>query len=378
MRGESCNADSSPEPAARLFGGGLEWCRASRLAPGKRQQASAVQGLRLSGSEGRERRGSEDGMVGSQAKGGSFSVEGGWDGGFCELSRTVLSRITMSMSAKIRDLPNPQTVTSVPISRELIAHIVSIGAVSEFWIYDFVTTARVCDPSFFAPERWKKFFYFRGNGFPASFIDELQIELTPDQLRRPPAWKRCFDWEVERKEVPAPYRVTTHDYVAINFWGKVVDEWGVGIPGVLIEYRIIRAGRLEANGTIAEDGLHASISSVADGLFSVSAVSGTTLSILNLTKEGYTPSPSNNLVFGYSGTPSVHTPIKQAPHVFVVRSIKSESDVSSISQQLRLPWVGRPCALILTAAVHLHQEIWSLPRVERLQQDVLAGALRLR
>jgi len=41
-------------------------------------------------------------MVGSQAKGGSFSVEGGWDGGFCELSRTALSRITISMSAKIR------------------------------------------------------------------------------------------------------------------------------------------------------------------------------------------------------------------------------------------------------------------------------------
>jgi len=52
-------AHSSPEPAARWFGGGLfggglvgmrgelEWCRASGLAPGKRQQASAVQGLRL-------------------------------------------------------------------------------------------------------------------------------------------------------------------------------------------------------------------------------------------------------------------------------------------------------------------------------------------
>jgi hypothetical protein len=30
----------------------LDWCRASGLAPGKRQQASAFQGLRPTGSEG--------------------------------------------------------------------------------------------------------------------------------------------------------------------------------------------------------------------------------------------------------------------------------------------------------------------------------------
>jgi len=41
-----------------LVGRGLERCRASGLAPGKRQQASAVQGLRLAGWEGaREERG---------------------------------------------------------------------------------------------------------------------------------------------------------------------------------------------------------------------------------------------------------------------------------------------------------------------------------
>jgi hypothetical protein len=174
-----------------------------------------------------------------------------------------------------------------------------------------------------------------GSENPAS-PDSALISSAPKQdLPRPTSSQTVLD-KAERTRA-----LLTAGNVAINFWGKVVDEGGVGIPGVLIEYRIIRAGRLDANGTIAEDGLHASISSVADGLFSVSAVSGTTLSILNLTKEGYTPSPSNNLVFGYSGTPSVHTPIKQAPHVFVVRSIKSESDVSSISQQLRLPWDGK-------------------------------------
>jgi hypothetical protein len=119
----------------------------------------------------------------------------------------------MSMSAKIRDLPERQTVVSVPINREATAYIVSLNGSYGFWLYDFLTTARVCDPGFFAPERWKKYFHVRGKGFPTSFIDELQIELTPDKKVRPPEWKRCVDWEIERKEVPAPYRVTTHDYV---------------------------------------------------------------------------------------------------------------------------------------------------------------------
>jgi hypothetical protein len=35
----------------RLVGRGLGWCRASGLAPGKRQQASAFQGLRPAGLE---------------------------------------------------------------------------------------------------------------------------------------------------------------------------------------------------------------------------------------------------------------------------------------------------------------------------------------
>jgi hypothetical protein len=81
-----------------------------------------------------------------------------------------------------------------------------------FWLYDFLTTARVCDRSLFSPARWKKFFYFRGEGFPVDYVDELQIELTEAEMDLPPTWKKCFDSEVENKEVPAPYRVTTNDY----------------------------------------------------------------------------------------------------------------------------------------------------------------------
>jgi hypothetical protein len=127
--------------------------------------------------------------------------------------------------------------------------------------------------------------------------------------------------------------------VAITFWGKVIDEDGAGIPGVIIKYRIQRAGRLEADGTIAEDGILASISSNADGSFSITNASGTTLSMVDLTKEGYEELSSNqNKVFGYYGTPVLHMPKQQSPQVFMMRSNKKQNDVSSVSQQLRLPW----------------------------------------
>lgn len=129
--------------------------------------------------------------------------------------------------------------------------------------------------------------------------------------------------------------------VAITFWGKVIDEIGAGIPGVIIKYRIQRAGRLEANGTIADDGLQASLSSNADGSFSITNASGTTLSMVDFTKDGYELSANQNSVFGYYGTPALHTPKQQSPQVFMMRSNKTQVDVSSIRQQLRLPWDGK-------------------------------------
>jgi hypothetical protein len=120
------------------------------------------------------------------------------------------------MSAKIRKLPLGGTVTSVPIEGQLRAYTVSLTGSSMFWVYDFLTKGRVCDRSLFSPKRWKKFFYYDDAGFPADCVDELQIDLSGAERKRPPTWKKCFDSEVENKEVPAPYRVTTHDYVEFH------------------------------------------------------------------------------------------------------------------------------------------------------------------
>jgi hypothetical protein len=127
----------------------------------------------------------------------------------------------------------------------------------------------------------------------------------------------------------------------ITFWGKVVDEAGVGIPSVSIKYRLQRAGRLEANGTIAEDGVQASLTSNADGSFSIANASGTTLSMAGFTKDDYELSANQNSVFGYYGTPALHTPKQQSPQIFVMRSNKTQIDVSNMSQQISMPWDGK-------------------------------------
>jgi hypothetical protein len=117
------------------------------------------------------------------------------------------------MSAKRREFPSAGTVVSLPVGKQLRAYIVSLDGSSSFWFCDFLTTERVCDRSLFDFGRWKKFFYFDGEGLPPGYVDELQIELSAAEMRRPPTWDKIPDWKVELKEVPAPYRVRTHDHV---------------------------------------------------------------------------------------------------------------------------------------------------------------------
>ncbi|RFC48652.1 MAG: hypothetical protein DVB22_002835, partial [Verrucomicrobia bacterium] len=108
-----------------------------------------------------------------------------------------------------------------------------------FWIYDFLTKGRVCDRSLFSPKQWKKFFYYDSAGFPADWVDEAQIELSGAERKRPPTWKKCFDSEVENKEVPAPYRVTTHDYVEFYVEEDQIrkyQEYVVLTPKELVDY----------------------------------------------------------------------------------------------------------------------------------------------
>ncbi len=135
--------------------------------------------------------------------------------------------------------------------------------------------------------------------------------------------------------------------VNINFWGKVVDEAGIGLSGVHIEYYIQRAGRLESNGSIAEDSVRSSVDTNADGLFSILNVNGTTLSFEGFVKAGYEVSSNQRRVFGYFGTPAVHVPKSQSPHVFILQTKAILGEVSSIRKEIRMPWDGTPIRLDL-------------------------------
>jgi hypothetical protein len=135
--------------------------------------------------------------------------------------------------------------------------------------------------------------------------------------------------------------------VSIQFWGKVVDESGVGVSGVHIVYLIQRAGRMEANGLIVQDDVRGNLVSSEDGSFSITNARGTTLSMECFTKVGYEFSSNQHSVFGYFGTPEIHTPSHMKPHVFVMQSSKQPLDVKKTSQDVRLPWDGRPIRIDL-------------------------------
>ena len=53
------------------------------------------------------------------------------------------------MSAKRREFPRAGTVVSVPVGKQFRAYIMSLSGGSSFWLFDFLTTLRVCDRSLF-------------------------------------------------------------------------------------------------------------------------------------------------------------------------------------------------------------------------------------
>ncbi len=129
--------------------------------------------------------------------------------------------------------------------------------------------------------------------------------------------------------------------VPIHFWGKVIDESGVGVSGVHIGYLIQRAGRMDADDSIADDDSRESLVSSEDGLFSITNVRGTTLSMEDFTKVGYDVNINQQNTFSYFGTPKLFTPSQKEPHIFVMRSINQLLDVRKASQKIRMPWDGR-------------------------------------
>jgi hypothetical protein len=92
---------------------------------------------------------------------------------------------------------------------------------SYFWLYNFCTKGRLSDAALFSSSKWKKVFLYPADGLPSDTIDECIVQLTADQRIIPPTWEKVMDWEIERGEVPTPYRVTDQDY---EIWYVTAEE----------------------------------------------------------------------------------------------------------------------------------------------------------
>jgi len=104
----------------------------------------------------------------------------------------------------------------------------------------------------------------------------------------------------------------------INFYGRVIDQEGVGVQGATINYQLERAGKLMADGSIANNNQKARCLSANDGLFSIQGAKGLTLTILSIEKEGYRDGKQNVRSFGYRGTPNLHHADLKTPVDFLL------------------------------------------------------------
>lgn len=135
--------------------------------------------------------------------------------------------------------------------------------------------------------------------------------------------------------------------VPITFWGKLIDEAGVGLTDVRITYRIQKASLLGAGGIGPTNGAPVVLSTDGNGLFSVTNAHGVILNFESFEKDGYELMGNQRIAFAYSRTPEIHSPIRDAPQVFVMRSSNANDTITNRRSKYRLSWDGKPIHVAL-------------------------------
>jgi hypothetical protein len=128
----------------------------------------------------------------------------------------------------------------------------------------------------------------------------------------------------------------------INFYGRVIDQEGVGIQGATINYQLERAGKLMAAGDIVNNNEKAICLSTEEGFFSIQGAKGLTLTILSIEKEGYRDGKQNLNSFGYRGTPDLHNADLKKPVDFLLISNKISKTKKLYNQDLTFSWNQGP------------------------------------
>lgn len=130
--------------------------------------------------------------------------------------------------------------------------------------------------------------------------------------------------------------------VQINFYGRVIDQEGVGVQGATINYQLERAGKLMAAGDIVNNNEKATCLSTEDGFFSIQGAKGLTLTILSIEKEGYRDGKQNLNSFGYRGTPDLHNADLKKPVDFLLISNNIPKTKKLYNKDLTFSWNQGP------------------------------------
>jgi hypothetical protein len=128
----------------------------------------------------------------------------------------------------------------------------------------------------------------------------------------------------------------------IDFYGRVIDQEGVGVQGATIHYQLERAGKLMADGSITNNNQKAICLSANDGLFSIQGAKGLTLTILSIEKEGYRDGKQNLNSFGYRGTPDLHNADSKKPVEFLLISNNIPKTKILYDKRLTFSWNQGP------------------------------------
>lgn len=133
--------------------------------------------------------------------------------------------------------------------------------------------------------------------------------------------------------------------VPINFWGKVVDQKGFPLPGVTV---------IADTSTfiIAPDGSpitaypKTNVVTGADGLFEILGMTGDSLQLLALDREGYEAEPGALRVFGYNLSENVSVS-RDNPIVFRLWQKGPKESLITGSKSVKIVPDGRPYAVNL-------------------------------
>lgn len=124
----------------------------------------------------------------------------------------------------------------------------------------------------------------------------------------------------------------------IDFFGHIVDQDGNGVEGVMINYRVHKAGDYLESEVIKNIDEKMQTLSNVNGRFEIKGAKGLTLSIGPLAKNGYRDGSKNPRSFGFKSTPELHQADPQKPIEFVVVRMDVSKTIEIYDNRLSFVW----------------------------------------